>query len=134
MTSAQLPSPQFLDLLTDKVLWDNYLITDRNGTSTMLKILQEAAEINSEVANPEGNFWLPEGSELSLDQQTQLWKSVCTYLSQVSGPDNYENLLNQISPYLLMNFDLDDLPRNNSINQEEIRLECDFPTLSHASP
>ena len=134
MTTAQLPSPQFLDLLTEKVLWDNYLITDRNGTSSILKILQEAAEINAEVANPVGNFWLPEVSELTLDQQTQLWKTVCTYLSQVSGPDNIEILLNQVSPYLLTNFDLDDLPLTHLGNQEEVQLECDFPTLSNDSP
>lgn len=134
MTPAQIPSPQFLDLLTEKVLWDNYLITDRKGTSSMLKILQEAAEINPGVPDPVENFWLPEMPELTLDQQTQLWETVCSYLSQVSGPDNFEILLDQVSPYLLTNLNWDDLPLNHWGNQEEVRLDCDFPTLNLDSP
>jgi hypothetical protein len=138
MNTANQPSAQFLDLLTEQVLWDHYLITDRNGASSILNNL-ETASMN--VPNMQVSVSTAMNSdagstpELTLEQQTQLWQTACSNLTNLSKTGEIETLFNQLSSYFETNLNWDQLPLNSWVTaRDEILLECDFPTLNLNAP
>jgi hypothetical protein len=131
MTANNQPGSSFLDLLTENVLWDNYLITDRDG---VISILEDASADGSKAfVSVEAAF--PDETALTLEQQTMLWQSVCTYLSEIEGQDEFEILLPKLSSNIFTNLNWDQLPLYPwGVEHEEARLECEFPTLNFTAP
>jgi len=138
MNTAKQPSTQFLDLLTEQVLWDHYLITDRNGASSILNNLEIASTNFSNTQISVSNAMNSDAGstpELTLDQQTQLWQIACSNLTNFSNKGEIATLFNQLSSYIETNLNWDELPLNSwAATNEEVKLECDFPTLNLNSP
>ena len=138
MTAANQPGARFLDLLTEQVLWDHYLIIDRNDASSILNYLETAStnvtntqiSVSTAINSDAGSTY-----ELTLDQQIQLWQTACSNLTNFSKTNEIETLFNQLSSYIETNLNWDQLPLNSwAAANEEVKVECDFPTLNLNSP
>jgi hypothetical protein len=132
MTEAHQPSSEFLDLLTEQVLWDHYLVVDREGISFLLDTF-EAAGIDTSITNADISALADR--QLTLEQQTSLWQSMCAYLSRIDDRHEFEILFNQVSSKFSTNLSLEELPLypwRAEINGAG--LSCEFPTLNFVSP
>ena len=139
MTAQQTPHSEFLELLREKIYWDNYLIADQKGVSSVLRILDQFSERYPGQKNQTNSILLPQtGQEVdrrSLENQIQIWNGVCLDLSRISKADEIENLIQQISPHFHTNLLWEELSQQWSFEQpNDFHMGCEFPTLILNSP
>ena len=138
MTAQQTPNPDFLELIREKIYWDNYLIVDQNGVSNVLRILQQYADGLPGKENQTNSILLPQtGQEIdrSLENQVRIWNGVCLELSRISNAGEMENLIQQISPHIRTNLVLEELSQQWLFEQPNaFQMGCEFPTLFLNSP
>ena len=130
MTADNQPNSSFLNLLTEQVLWDNYLITDRDGMNSVINILEDGSKalVSTETA-------FLNDPELTLEQQTLLWQSTCSHLSKIKRLEEIETLYHKFSINFSTNLNWDELPLYPwALEHEGEKLECEFPTLNLNSP
>lgn len=132
MNSDHQPDSEFLDRLTDTVLWDRYLVIDRNGIFSTLDTFEAAA---LGVSNPGHETTLHTDQQLTLEQQIIYWQSICEYLSTFGSKDDIERLINQVSSNFSKNISWDELPLYPlDVEHIGLNVSCEFPTLNSISP
>jgi hypothetical protein len=133
------PGREFLDQLSDRMLWDDYLVIDRSRWNSLITSLQ--ATTNESSADTSSSDMPAAGSlhfRLDDPQQLQLqdWIVICSHLSQVSTPGQFRSFLDQLSSLSLSHRQdwrkLSRLPWGNW--DEESALRCEFPTLNFEYP
>lgn len=138
MTAQQTPRSEFLEPLRKKIYWDNYLIVDQKGVSSVLRILHQFAEELPGKENQTNSILLPQtGQEVdrSLENQVQIWNIVCLELSRISKAGKMEDLIQKISPYVRTNLLWEELSQQWSFEQpNDFQMGCEFPTLFLNSP
>ena len=138
LTAQQTPHSEFLELLREKIYLDNYLIVDQKGVSSVLRILHQFAEGLPGKENQTNSILLPQtGQEVdrSLENQVQIWNSVCLELSRISKASEMEDLIQKISPYVRTNLLWEELSQQWSFEQpNDFQMGCEFPTLILNSP
>lgn len=129
MTEDSLPNPTFLDAMSKYLLWDEYLLIDQQGLASVLYNFDTVADDILHLVTS------PTSSGPSIEEQTKLWKSMCTYLSQVEGQEQMSKLVQEVSPYITSSIAWDDLPLYPWASENyEGNLSCEFPTLKMISP
>ena len=132
MNTDDQPVPEFLDRLTDQILWDHYLVIDNDGISSTLDTFEAAA---LGVSNPDHETSLHTDQQLTLEQQIIYWQSICEYLSTFGGKDEIEILINQVSSNFTTNLSWDELPLYPlDVEHVGVNVSCEFPTLNSISP
>jgi len=138
MTAQQTPNSDFLELIREKIYWDNYLVVDQKGVSNVLKILQQYPKGSPGTENQTNMILLPQiGQEIdrSLENQVRIWNGVCLELSRISNAGEMENLIQQISPHIRTNLVLEELSQQWLLEQpNDFQMGCEFPTLILNSP
>jgi hypothetical protein len=70
-------------------------------------------------------------SNTSLDNQVNLWNSVCLELSRYTGLDEIKELLHQISQDVRTNLFWNEIIQQWMVeDQGEFQIGCEFPTLT----
>ena len=132
MTEYNQPSADFLNLLTERILWDDFLVIDREGIAFVMDAI-EAAAPDSQGALPD--IALAAGTRLTLEAQISLWQSMCDTFSRIDGRDEFENLFSQFSAYFSTNQSWEGHPLYPlGTENSEVKLGCEFPTLNLISP
>jgi hypothetical protein len=138
MTAQQTPNSDFLELIREKIYWDNYLIVDQKGVSNILRILKQYADGLPGKENQTNSILLPQtGQEIdrSLENQVRIWNGVCLELSRISNAGEMENIIQQISPHIRTNLVLEELSQQWLLEQpNDFQMGCEFPTLFLNSP
>lgn len=134
LTDDHHPDPGFLALLGEQILWNDYLVADREAIARIINYF----EIQPEPGDAFGaadNAWLEYDQALSLQQQTQLWQFTCSALSTTLPGDTSASLLNLFNSNLLTTFSWEKSPfltPGEPVNGS--KLVCEFPTLNLVSP
>jgi hypothetical protein len=124
MTEGNQPGPEFLDVLTEQFLWDDFLVIDREGISSALNTLDRTG-IEASTAFP----------QLSLEEQTSLLQSMCEHLSRFENRNDFNIWFDQVSPHFSTKISWDNFPLNTwGTEGIEDKLGCEFPTLNLISP
>jgi hypothetical protein len=138
MTPQQTPNSDFLELIREKIYWDNYLVVDQKGVSNVMKILQQYAEGFPGKENQTNTILLPQTEQeidRGLEKQVQIWNGVCLHLSRISKLGEMKKLIQQISPHIRTNLVLEELPQQWLFEQpNDFPMGCEFPTLILNSP
>jgi hypothetical protein len=129
VSEDSLPGLTFLDVMSEYLLWDDYLLIDQQGLASVFNNFDSAADDTLHVVSS------PRSTRLSIEEQTKLWKSMCAYLSQVDEPEQMVKLVQQVSPHFSSSLSWDDLPLYPwAAENYDGNLSCDFPTLIMKSP
>ena len=138
MTSEQEPIVEFLDKVSEQVLWDEYLMIDKGGLVSILEIVTHHVVLSQESEVQLNKNVLPATGanvDLSLEGQVEIWKTICLDLSNITEPEDFAQLLNQIKPHIHTHIDLEDFSQNSYFEDEsQFQLGCEFPTLTLKSP
>ena len=138
MTAQQTPHSEFLELLREKIYWNNYLIVDQEGASSVLRILHQYSERIPGQKNQMNSILLPQtGQEIdrSLENQVQIWNGICLELTRISKAGKIEDLIQEISPHVRTNLKWEEFSPHWSFEQPiDFQMGCDFPTLILNSP
>jgi hypothetical protein len=138
MTANQTPNEEFLDVLHERILWQDYLVIDGKGVSTVSNILKRYSEKSrqGEIQSNEDLLRISSNdSNISLEKQVQVWNTVCQEIARFTNLGEIDNLLQQISPNIRTNLNWDEFIQQWTIeNQENIHLGCEFPTLVLNNP
>jgi hypothetical protein len=132
MTEKNQPGPEFLDLLTEHILWHDFLVIDREG----IALVMDAFEADA----PGGQVNLPETAStasprLTLEAQISLWQSMCDTLSRINSRDELVNLYSLVSAYYSSDLSWEERPLYPlGAENSEGKLGCEFPTLNLISP
>lgn len=132
MTEKNQPGPEFLNLLTEHILWHDFLVIDREG----IALVMDAFEADA----PGGQVTIPEtvsiaSPRLTLEAQISLWQSMCDSLSRIDSRDELENLFSQVSGYYSSDLAWEERPLYSlGAENSEVKLGCEFPTLNLISP
>lgn len=131
LTDESLPGKDFLDLLTELVLWDHYLLVDRDGINSVLAATSRYHQDGSDASILYGHN---DVGELTLEEQTSLWGSICSGLNGINNTDELEPYFNRISQYVITDLSWND---STSISWKATgageQITCEFPTLNLAS-
>jgi hypothetical protein len=132
MTENNQPGADFLNLLTERILWNDFLVIDRKGIAFVMDAFEAAAQ-DGQSTFPD--IALAASPQLTLESQISLWQSMCDTLSRVDGRDEFENLYSQISAHFSTNLSWEELPLYRlGTENSEVKLGCEFPTLNLISP
>ena len=128
VTKENQPGDDFLQLLTEKFLWHDYLVIDRTGIAAVFETFDP-------VLMDTLNIDFPGDTRSLLEQQTSLWLGVCDFLPRFEGQDAFTQKYHQVSSHFTTSFNMDDLPLFPwGAGKEEDKLGCEFPTLNLISP
>ncbi len=139
MSADQRPGREFLDRLSDRMLWDDYLVIDRSRWNSLITSLQataseSAGDTNSSDVTSTDSIYFP--LDDPQQQQLQDWIVICSHLSQASAHDQFRSFLDQLSSLSLGSQQdwrkLSRLPWDN--RGEASALRCEFPTLNFEYP
>lgn len=123
------PNPQLLERLSEGVLWDYYLVIDRQGSAAVMDILASAAEM--QPADPGWMAAAGSSPDLSFAVQLQGWESACELLPYITNSMTNKQLLDAVASHLLTNFRWEQLPLNlRSETNAGAGYTCNFPTIS----
>jgi hypothetical protein len=131
LTDELQPTTGFLDLLTDMVLWDHYLLIDRDGINSILATTGQYKRQASDTSISNANN---DADQLTLEEQTSLWGSICTSIAGIIDRDELEAYFYRISQLVTT-----DLPWSDSTllslggTGAGEQITCEFPTLDLVS-
>lgn len=130
------PSSEFLSTLSNHLLWDEFLLIDRQGITNIVDQFEESE--STVQANEIQGIDIPSSAskiELNLEGQFEIWRTACRELAAKSNPNEVSNWLDKIKPYTHSQFELNQV-FNQLILQEnsQFKLKCEFPTLTLNSP
>ena len=132
VTEDNLPSPIFLDAMSEHVLWDDYLLIDQQGLASIFNNFDSAVDDTQHLAAGPA---FTTSTIQSLEKQAELWKSMCSYLSQVEGQVQMAELVQEVLPHFSSSLSWDDLPLYPwGSDNFAGNLSCEFPTLNMISP
>ena len=125
------PGTAFLDHLTELILWDHYLLIDRDGINSIL-----AATSQNKTGDSDSNLYQVHNSfgQLTLEEQTSLWGTICVELASMNNNDELAAYFHQIAQYITT-----DLPWHEktliswSGTGAEEQITCEVPTLDLVS-
>lgn len=138
LTSDREVNVEFMQKISEQVLWDEYLLIDKDGMSSIGETVG-LHDVSSKVAEvpDKKNGPHPIGTEfdLSLESQIDMWKTICLELSKFTEPEDIAQFLSQIKPHLATNFNIDEVAKKMYLkNEPPLQLGCEFPTLTLKSP
>lgn len=138
LTSEQEPNVEFLDMVSEQVLWDEYLLIDKDGLVSIWETANQLGGLSpASVAQVNENVLPRTGGDvdLSLEGQVEIWKTICLELANIAEPDEFAHFLNQIEPHIHTRINLDEISQNQNFEDEtQLQLGCEFPTLTLNSP
>lgn len=138
INSEKKPNMNFLERISEQILWDDYLIIDLEGMSHVIENFTDDSYIYQGSESLGKGVMLPGTGkviDLSLDGQEKIWRSVCQELSSIAEPSHLINRLDLIKPHLHSKINLDEIAIQRSFqNKNQLKLTCNFPTLSLNSP
>lgn len=134
MRSNQTLNDDFIEAMHDRILWDNYMVIDQSDISSVLNNIKNDADGagQQEIQASQDILSAIEGfSNTSLDNQVNLWNSVCLELSRYTGLDEIKELLHQISQDVRTNLFWNEIIQQWTVeDQGEFQIGCEFPTLT----
>jgi len=134
MSDDHHPGPGFLALLDEQILWDDYLVADRDDISRILNDLEVQA-VPGDARGAVNEGLLDFDQELSVEQQTQLWQSTCSALSTILSGDASASLVDLFNSNLLTTYSWEKSPFfKPGESVKGTNLVCEFPTLNLVSP
>ena len=132
MTEKNQPGPEFLDLLTEHILWHDFLVIDREGIALVMDAFEADApgdQVNLPETASTASPWL------SLEAHISLWQSMCNTLSRINSRDELKKLYSQVSAYYSSDLSWEEHPLYPlGTENSEVKLGCEFPTLNLISP
>ena len=133
LDSENTPSMEFLSKLSENLLWDEYLLVDKEGITNIVsgfKSTSPEIDIQGSVIASIGLV-----SEYNLDAQFEIWQAVCSELAAKSDPNEVSMWLDGIKPFTHTRFELKEtFHQLNFQKNSQIQLECEFPTLALNTP
>jgi hypothetical protein len=131
LTSKQEPNFEFLDKISEQVLWDEYLMIDKSGMDAIWETVNHLDTSSQENELPTTGM----DFELSLGSQAEMWKTICLQLSKITDLRDFSFFLDQIKPHLHTDIDLDEISQELYFkDKSQVQLGCEFPTLTLNSP
>jgi hypothetical protein len=138
LTSEQEPVVEFLDKVSEEVLWDEYLMIDKGGLVSIWETVTRQEVLAPESEDQSNKNALPTTGvdiDLSLEGQLEIWNTICLQLSNITEPEDFAHFLDRVNPHLHTNIDLDVISQHLFFqNSEHLQLGCEFPTLTLNSP
>ena len=138
LTSEKKPSIEFLETVSEQILWDEYLIIDKEGIASVQEIVARS-DVMSQIIEVQVNKNLIMRTgvdlDLSLEDQLEIWKTICLELSTIIEPEDLSDFISQIKPHIHTQVDLDEIAHQRYIQKNsQVQLVCEFPTLTLNSP
>lgn len=136
INQKQKLNADFLEVLSEHLLWDEYLMVDSNDIETILDQFTQNKLMFMANSTPEGDESVDRlNIDRNLDRQIEIWQAVCGELNTKSDSNELANWIDQIEPYVHTSFELNGLPhlQNNQANTHS-QFTCEFPTLALNTP
>jgi hypothetical protein len=138
LTPEKKPNIEFLETVSEQILWDDYLIIDKDGIASIQEtVTQFGARYQANEVQVNKNLLPRTGVDvdLSLEDQLEIWKTICLELSSIIEPEDLSNFITQIKPYIHTQINLDEIAHQRYFQKNtQLQLVCEFPTLALNSP
>jgi hypothetical protein len=132
LTEKMQPGTDFLDHLTDLLLWDHYLLIDRYGINS---IMSGAALDKTDAPGDSIFHTFRDAGQLTLEEQTLFWGSICDELASINNENELEAYFKQFSQNGATDLYRSDMDLLSWINTADgKKITCEFPTLEIVSP
>ncbi len=138
LTENQTLDPEFSNLLHEQFYWDYYLIVDKIGASSIMRIYDQFVSGTPIEIDRTPTILLPQTGqemELSFNDELQIWDGVCSKLSQISKTEELNYLFKLVSHYFRTDLRWETFSHQWSFDPSKgNRINCEFPTLTLNNP